>query len=284
MPLDEIFASCAEVEATRFQSECYETEFSGFYHWALVDRDATIANRQLPTVAELLAAELVGKAVIIRDTFGSLPRPSETSGREIGGRPAQVISRTHTATLTEPQFIGNEDFWNKTARRSNKDLYIFTEKRIIPVVNQSLTINHGIDYVEGIGTQENWGSIVISWKNIDVPVTQPFSVEDRQSLSVFPVLDFGSITENVAGDATITGSTVTTPVGSLIDLTATITGATTYSSTGTLPAGLTGTSTATGYVITGTPTAAGTSKITVTGANAYGISGGQEIVISVTPA
>jgi hypothetical protein len=236
----------------------------------------------LPTVAELLAAELAGKAVIIRDTFGSLPRPSETTGREIGGRPAPVISRTHTATLTEPQFVGNEDFWNKTARRSNKDLYIFTEKRVIPVVNQALTINPGIDYVEGIGTQENWGSIVISWKNIDLPVTQPFPVEDRSALAVYPVLDFGSITENVPGDATITGSSITTPTGSAIDLSAVVTGATEYTLSGTLPTGLTGTSTPTGYRITGTPTAAGTTKVSVTGANAYGISGGQEITITVT--
>lgn len=285
MPLDEIFASCAEEEATRYQSDCYDTEYSGFYHWALVDRDATIANRQLPTVAELLAAELAGKAVIIRETFGSLPRPSETSGREIGGRPARVISRTHTATLTEPQFVGNEDFWNKTARRSNKDLYIFTEKRILPIVNQALTINPGIDYVEGIGTQENWGSIIISWKNIDLPVSQPFSVEDRNELGVFPALEFGSVAENVAGDATITGSSVTTPVNSALDLSVVITGANSYAlSGGSLPAGLTGVSTAGGYKITGTPTTAGTTKFVVTGANAYGISGGQEITFTVVPA
>lgn len=279
MPLDEIFASCAEEESVRFQSDCYETEYSGFYHWALVYRDATIANRQAPTPSELLAAELAGKAVIIRHTFGSLPRPSETSGRETGNRTAPVISRTHTATLSEPQFVGNEDFWNKTARRSNLDLYIITEKRIIPVVNQALTINPGIDYVEGIGTQENWGSIVISWKSIDLPVTMVF---DRAELDEYPTLAFGSVVENVAGDATITGSTVTTPTGSPIDLSVTITGANNYSISGTLPAGLTGTSAATGYKITGTPTAAGTTKFVVTGANAFGISGGQEITFVVT--
>lgn len=283
MPLDEIFASCAEEESIRFQSSCYETEFSGFYHWALVDRDATIADRLNPTATELLAAELAGKAVIIRETFGSLPRPSETSGRETGGRPAPVISRVHTATLSEPQFVGNEDFWNKTARRSNKDLYIITERRILPIVNQALTINPGIDYVEGFGTQENWGSIIISWKNIDVPVSKPFA--GRDELSVFPELEFGSITENTAGDATITASTITTPTGSPIDLSVVITGANTYTLTnGTLPTGLTGVSTATGYKITGTPTVAGTTKVTVSGANAFGISGGQEVTITVTAA
>lgn len=281
MPLDEIFASCSEEIASRFQADCYETEFSGFYHWALVDRDATIADRQNPTIAELLAAELIGKAVIIRETMGSLPRPSETSGREIGNRSARVISRTHTATLTEPQFVGNEDFWNKTARKGNKDLYIFTEKRVLPIVNQALTINPGIDYVEGIGTQENWGSIIISWKNIDLPVSQPF---DHSGLNEFPILEFGSVIENTIGPATVAGSTVTTPVGGAIDLSVVITGANSYSLSGTLPAGLTGVSTASGYKITGTPTTAGTYKVSVTGANAYGISGGQEITIVVTPA
>jgi hypothetical protein len=282
MPLDEIFASCTEAETgVRYQSECYVSEMSGIYDWVLVDRDATIADRQNPAVAELLAAELAGKAIIIRNTFGSLPRPSETTGREIGGKPAPVISRTFTATLTEPQFVGNEDFWNKTSARTNKDLYIVTESRVLPVVNQALTINHGIDYVEGFGTQENWGSIVISWKSQYVPVSKPF---DRLGLEVWPELAFGSIAENVAGDATITGATVTTPTGSAIDLSVVITDADTYTMSGTLPTGLTGVSTAGGYKITGTPTVAGTTKFTVTGANAFGISGGQEVTFTVTAA
>jgi hypothetical protein len=280
MPLDEIFASCAEDEAGyRFQSQCYTPEMSGIYDWVLVDRDATIADRQNPTVAELLAAELIGKAVIIRDTLGSLPRASETTGREIGGRPAPIISRTFTATLTEPQFVGNEEYWNKVSKRTNKDLYIVTESRILPIVNQALTINPGIDYVEGFGAQENWGSIIISWKQLDLPVSKAF---DRKGLEVWPELDFNSILENVPSDATITGTSVTTPVGSAIDISIVVTGATEYTSSSTLPAGLTGTSTNIGYRITGTPTAAGTSKINVTGANAYGISGGTEITFTVT--
>lgn len=279
---------CDEEDQVRDAKACYVEEGAGIYHAALIDKSATI-DRSTPEayMTSLLAAEAVCKAHIIRNTYGEYDGGTKQYGKSYGGGTPKPIGAEHSATFADPQYVGNEAFWNAMQYQGSKyNLEFFTETRVWPVKGKALTFDAKgaivSDFKEIIE-----GQITTKWNDKDNLVSEPANVAD---LATYPELALGTVVSN--GDETYTTGThtATVAVTGALDLVIPFTSAVTHS----VPAGDERTALTTeGVTIADTGTAlrltaaantltAGTYTFTATGATACGISVSQQFTLIVT--
>ena len=125
--------SCIDKIAARYQDPCDLTREGARIialaylekgQWATVyDADAAVLT------ANLLAAEQIGKAYILRNTTGELAETQNTQD----GRGLQKTKSTtldHSATVVDHEPVRNTAFWGNLKDTSNNyDAIIFTQTR-----------------------------------------------------------------------------------------------------------------------------------------------------------
>lgn len=279
---------CDADELVRNAKACYKEEGAGVYHAALIDKTAVI-DRSTPEtyMTTLLAAEAACKAFILRNIYGSYDGGTAQTGKSYGGGTPRRIGAEHTLTVADPQYVGNEAFWNAMQDQASKyNLEFFTESRVWPVKGKALTIDAKGAIVEDF-KEIIEGSITMKWNDKDNPVSEPANVSD---LATFPELALGTVVSN--GDETYTPGThtATIAVSGALDLLIPFTNAVTHE----VPAGDERTAlTADGVVIADTGTALrltapvstltpGSYSFTAAGSTACGVSGSQRFTLIVT--
>src|SRR6478752_5817537 len=190
---------CDPEDLVRNAKACYNEEGAGIYHLALIDRSATI-DRSTPEtyITTLLAAESACKAFILRNIYGNYDGGTAQTGKSYGGGTPKRIGGEHTLTVADPQYVGNEPFWNAMMDQAGKFIMdFFSQSRGWPV-DKALTVDaKGAiveDFKEVIEAQ-----IIIKWNDKNNPVSFPANVSE---LATFPALVLGSVVTN--GDETYT--------------------------------------------------------------------------------
>lgn len=254
-----------------------EEEGAGIYHAALVKK-GTVIDKSTPDTyrTSLLAAETACNAYILRNIYGNYDGGTAQFGKSYGGATPKKIGGEHTTTLADPQYVGNEDFWNSMSdRAAGYNLHMIGQTRAWEI-DKPLTVTSKGAIVEDF-KEIIEGEITIKWNDRNNPVSVPFN---REGIETYPTLTTGALVNN--GTATINGYTITEAAAAAIDVEIPVTGAVSYAlaAGSSLPTGL-AFDTETG-VLSGSVATEGTYTFVLTGSNACGITGGKEITLIIT--
>lgn len=269
--------SCDNIPA-RSCEDCITDELNKVVHAAFVYRGTDISTTAM--VADILAAELLGNAYVIRNVSGSYDGGKASYGKGVGKQLKRMTGKAHALAFIDFSYVANAQYWiDMEAQAPNFDLYFFTDTFGWVVSNAYLSI-------EAVGkiTDDNQtfieGEIAVSWAKRSNPLNYTALVD---SLATCPQL-FDGETVSFANQSGSTGTIVPGQTDE-IDLTRNVSSLNCRLQTGinlssvsvlsgTLPTGLTLSYSGPYITLTGTTTqAAGTYTIVIKGANSVGVAG-----------
>jgi hypothetical protein len=267
----------------RRHNNCFdEGEPNRIVHVAFVQKGTDIDMTSETSIStDILAAEIAGTAVIIRNVTGQKAEPSIKTAPGAGLQSTKTVGKEHTITAIDPQYVDNVGFWNGIENDgSSYDLYYWTTNKVWKPVTKGLSIVVADPITDDI-TTEMAGKFTITWSQKTNPVPDDSAAEDFVE---GPTLAFTSITAGPGtNEATFSGAIITL-AGANDDLSAQVNfspTATTYEldDDSTLPTGI---SLSEQGVLSGAITTNGTYKFTVLGYATNGFQGIQEITLIVS--
>lgn len=279
---------CDPEDLVRNAQACATEEGAGIYHVALVRKGTTISKTS-PTayMQSILDAEKACNAFILRNTYGTYDGGTAQFGKSYGGGTPRRIGSEHTLTVADPQYVGNETFWNAFIYQSNQfDVYFFTQTRVWAITGKALVVDPKGAIVEDF-KEIIEGQIAIKWNDKNNPVSEEINMD---GIAVYPSLAAGTVVSN--GDETYnaTNHTITVSKVTELDVLIPFTSAVTHSIPDAAElsaledAGATVADTGAGLRINAATNALteGTYAFTVKGANSCGIAGTQAFTLVVT--
>ena len=270
-------AFCAEAVAARTTTECLPEEEGRIIHDAFVDKSVTIPTTSVSAaITAILAAEEIGKALVIRNCYAEMPASSPKEGVPAGDSESRVVGADRSITGKDHYGVVNVRSWNTV--RSNGGRYnnfAFTPGAMWPVVGKRLVISgEPIITLETDPIMADWS---VRWNSKDAP--EPI-FGDPSALADVPSLSGGAIANVSPGTATVVGTEVEVGTGDTLGLQVTFTNADEYALGSDAPAGIT--LNPTNGLIGGVAPAVGNYTFSVIGRNSNsGIQGVLEITLVV---
>lgn len=267
----------------RRQNNCFdEGEPNRIVHTAFVKKGTPI-DKSTPALykAAILAAEIAGNAVIIRNITGTKADPSIKTAPGAGLQSTKTVGKEHTISAIDPQYVDNVAFWNGIENSGGLyDLYYWTTNKVWIPITKGLSIVVSDPITDDI-TTEIAAKFTVTWSQKTNPL--PYDSQ-AQDFVEGPTLAFTTITAGIGtNEATFSGSTITlagvnddvsaqinfSPIGATYEL----------DDDSVLPLGLTLSRTG---EINGAITLNGTYRFTILSYATNGFQGVQEITLIVT--
>jgi hypothetical protein len=269
--------SCSNIPA-RSCEDCVTDELNKVVHAAFVKRGTSISTTSM--VSDILAAELLGNAYVIRNVSGSYDGGKATFGKGLGKQLKRMTGKAHALSFIDFSYVANAQYWiDMESQAANFDIYFFTDTYGWVVTNAPVSIE-----ATGKITDDNQtfieGEIAVTWAKKSNPLNYSASVDD---LATCPQL-FDGESVSFSNQSGSTG-TIVPGQSDEIDLTRNVSSLNARLQTGynlasvsvlsgTLPTGLTLSYSGPYITLTGTTSqAAGTYTIVIKGANSVGIAG-----------
>lgn len=107
------------------------------------------------------------KVIVIPQTHGEYPAPSEITGPGYGDQVEQIVGFDHQVTFFDPTYSDNCDFWNAMRSARNYHLAYRTSSKI-HITQDPVTWIPKAPIADDLGSEVVW-NVLAKWRNINTP-------------------------------------------------------------------------------------------------------------------
>lgn len=146
---------------------CEGREFGRLRSGGFIHKDFVFANDDTTDEAEWARGIDSGEIIVIPETNGEMPEPSEKVGTGYGDTVETLLGFDFTAMIADPNFASNCDFYNAIVGNRNYKFFFRTSSKTY-ITDKTVTIIPKFKVDNDINSEVVW-NVTVKWQSAQFP-------------------------------------------------------------------------------------------------------------------
>jgi len=169
--------TCAEDVPDHVCDPCEDKEFGRVRSFGFIDKNFQFLNNDKTNAAEWVRGIEEKSIILIPNSRGEIGEPSENMLPGYGEVEEELVNYTNTATLYDPNYATNCEFYNKIKKIRNTYLSFFVTSSKVHITPVPVSIVPKQVIADDLKTVIDW-KVVVKWVSPDLlcPIEKPEGV------------------------------------------------------------------------------------------------------------
>lgn len=174
--------TCENVIPEHNCDPCAEREYGRIRSAGFIHKDFVFANGDTTNASEWIRGINEKKILVIPETNGELPQPSELTGPGYGDTVETLLGYDFQATIADPNYKENCDFYNALIGNRNYKFFYRTSSQV-HITDKTVTIIPKKQIQNDLTSEVVW-NVMAKWRSSQFPC--PFNTPEDVFTCYYP--------------------------------------------------------------------------------------------------